>query len=73
MGGILHKTHIKLLLTYETLGAVYVWYIGTLTTGASDFLYDGDWLEDRRTGRGHCTIRGRETYIGEWAGAMGRV
>jgi hypothetical protein len=39
---------------------------GILTTGASDFLYDGDWVLDKRTGRGHCTIRGRETYTGAW-------
>lgn len=39
---------------------------GVLTNGAKDFLYDGDWVRDSRTGRGHCVIRGRETYSGGW-------
>lgn len=40
---------------------------GVLTSGASDFIYDGEWVGDKRTGNGHCTIRGRESYTGEWA------
>ena len=37
-----------------------------LTSGAKDFLYDGEWVKDKRTGRGNCVIRGRETYSGLW-------
>lgn len=37
-----------------------------MTSGAKDFLYDGDWVKDKRTGKGNCVIRGRETYSGRW-------
>lgn len=37
-----------------------------MTSGAKDFLYDGEWRDDKRTGQGNCVIRGRETYSGEW-------
>jgi hypothetical protein len=40
---------------------------GVLTSGSNDFMYDGDWEEDKRTGHGHCVIRGRESYTGAWA------
>ena len=39
---------------------------GVLTSGAKDFLYDGQWINDKRTGTGNCVIRGRETYSGLW-------
>lgn len=37
-----------------------------MTSGAKDFMYDGDWVDDKRTGKGNCVIRGRETYSGQW-------
>lgn len=37
-----------------------------LTSGAKDFVYDGEWRDDKRMGSGNCVIRGRETYSGQW-------
>ncbi|RHY89526.1 hypothetical protein DYB37_005735 [Aphanomyces astaci] len=42
------------------------WGQGILTSGSSDFIYDGDWCQDTRTGKGTCVIRGAETYTGDW-------
>ncbi|RLO07077.1 hypothetical protein DYB28_001813 [Aphanomyces astaci] len=42
------------------------WGQGILTSGSSDFIYDGDWCRDTRTGKGTCVIRGAETYTGDW-------
>lgn len=39
---------------------------GVMTSGAKDFLYDGEWQRNKRTGHGNCVIRGRETYSGDW-------